>query len=172
MSTKGRSPGKLIKKALEGSAFKTPVDSQIKEGKGKGKAGTSTKSKNGGSSKKRKTGKVSRSLNLQSPKTQKKGKTKVDAESSESKKPVKSPKQQSSGLKRKAEVGETTADKSKRPKRGVTEVEEASKGGTSSPVGKHVKKAFGTTIYDGVVVKHDKKTGFYKVWFSIFIVSH
>lgn len=165
-SSKGRSPGKLIKKALEGPAFKTPVVSQIKEGKGKGKgkAGTSTsKSEKGGSSKKRTTGKTPRRLNLQSPKTQKKGKTKADAESSGSKKPAKSPKQQTSGLKRKAGVGETTAEKSTRSKRGVTEVQEASEGGVSSPVGKHVKKAFGSTTYDGVVVKHDKKTGFYKV---------
>lgn len=164
VSSKGRSPGKLIKKALEGSAFKTPADPQIKEGKGKGKSETSTPSSNkGGSSKKRKTVKVSRTLNLQSPKTQTKGKTKVDAENSGSKKAAKSPKQPTSGLKRKAVGGETTAERSKRSRKGVTEPEEASKGGVSSLLGKHVKKDFGGTIYGGVVVKHDKKTGFYKV---------
>ncbi|MCO5613529.1 hypothetical protein L7F22_067806 [Adiantum nelumboides] len=156
-SRRAKSPGKLIKRALNSSAFKTPSNSEVKERKGKGKAGTLTpKSTRGGPSKKRTSAKASRSLSLQSPKSQTKGKDKASVESSCSKKGTKL-----SGVKPKAAKGEASMERSKRAKKAVTEV-----GGDSGLVGKQVKKEFDGTLYDGIVLKFDKKTQFYKVKYA------
>ncbi|KAI5070312.1 hypothetical protein GOP47_0014655 [Adiantum capillus-veneris] len=156
-SKRAKSPGKLIKRALNSSAFKTPAISEVKEGKGKGKAGTLTpKSTKGGLSKERKSGRVSRSLNMQSPKSANKGKDKAGAENSSSKRVMKS-----SGVKRKAAKGETSIERSKRSKKTVTEAVD-----DTDLVGKQVKKDFDGRLYDGVVVKFDKKNQFYKVKYA------
>ncbi|MCO5609055.1 hypothetical protein L7F22_063276 [Adiantum nelumboides] len=156
-SRRAQSPGKLIKRALNSSAFKTPSNSEVKERKGKGKAGTLTpKGTRGGSLKKRTSAKASRSRSLQSPKSQTKGKDKASVESSSSKKGTKS-----SGVKRKAAKGEASLERSKRAQKAVTEV-----GGDSGLVGKQVKKDFDGTLYDGIVLKFDKKTQFYKVKYA------
>ncbi|KAH7284193.1 hypothetical protein KP509_34G043200 [Ceratopteris richardii] len=152
-SRKPKSPGKLIQRALKSPAFRTPKDIEAKKREGRVKAGTSTpKSTKGRPTKKMTSETVSRSLDLQTPKLQHVNE-KSTAKSSASK-AVKS-----SGTKRKAEQGKSS-EKSKRSKNKLTEES------GDAIVGKQVKKDFDGTLYDGVVVKYDEKTKFYKVKYA------
>lgn len=174
-----KSPGKSEVEDSDSPSFTTPLKSEMKsEGKSKSKSETTPK---GGS------GKVSRSLDLQSSTTQKVGKARMTAESSGKRKATssgknkgtkppskgakvqKAPMSPKSATKRKAEGKELVKPTNKRSKKGVTEAKGMPSGGKidnageAHHVGKPVRKDFGGTLFDGVVVKFDKKTKYYKV---------
>lgn len=175
-----KSPRKPEVEDSDSPSFTTPLKSEMKsEGKSKAKSETTPK---GGS------GKVSRSLDLQSSTTQKVGKARMTAESSGKRKAMssgkkkgtkspskgakvqKAPTSPKSATKRKAEGKELVEPTNKRSKKGVTEAKggmpsggKIDKVGEALHLGKPVRKDFGGTLYDGVVVKFDKKTTYYKV---------
>jgi hypothetical protein len=149
-------PAMKAKKSSRESDGKSPKD----RGSRSKKFSPMKQAKNPGSNKgKIKTSDAFRSLKLVSPKNQKKGKSRGSEASL-----LKIILQQETFVKRKAEEKEQQDVKKMK-----TEGSEAGKTkdisfrGDDAYVGRNVKKDFGGKLYDGVVVKFDKRTQYYKV---------
>ena len=155
MCRSSKRPKKAGVESTVKKASKSGVKSPSKSLKDSKKPSTIKSSK--GKSVPPKSSEVSRSLNLQTPKSQKQP-------NSSSKKNSKSPstaKQQKPVAKEKVEEAGKDGLKASVTESGTNQKNITS--GDDVYVGKHVKKDFDGKFYDGVVLKFDKKTQYYKV---------